>query len=166
MNKTNSFRVVKKEKYINWVYYHLKGVAKEVLVDKLSLIFDNAYKLLNKLENILLTKEKQFIEESLKMRAVPTPKLLIKDHKKADSKGEYPTRFVVPATNFTVAFPKVGYLGIKAIFDRNGIEYQKSTIIHAAQLKAKLEKLNIKRDEQQSSHLMQLRCIHQLNTNW
>jgi hypothetical protein len=37
---------------------------------------------------------------------------LIKDHKKADSKGNFPTRLVVPANNFTSAFPKLGYLGI------------------------------------------------------
>ena len=122
-------------------------MAKEVSVDKLSLIFDDAYKLLSKLEDILLTKENHFIDKSLKTRAVPTPKLLIKDHKKADSKGEFPTRLVVPATNFMAAFPNVGYQGMKAIFDRNGIEYQKSTIIHAAQLKVELEKLNIKRNE-------------------
>ena len=67
-------------------------------------------------------------------------KLLIKDHQKVDNKGEYPMQLVVPATNFTAAFPKAGYLGIKAIFDKNRIEYQKSTIIHAAQM----EKLNIK----------------------
>ena len=41
----------------------------------------------------------------------------------------------------------MGYLGLKAIFNKNGIDYKISTIIHAAQLKEKLEKLNIKRDE-------------------
>jgi hypothetical protein len=39
-----------------------------------------------------------------------------------NSKGEYVTRLIDPATNFTVAFPKVGYLGIKDIFDQNGID--------------------------------------------
>jgi hypothetical protein len=54
-----------------------------------------------------------FVEEMLDSRAVPTPKLLIKDHKPMNEKGEYMTRLIVPATNFTVVFPKVGYLGIK-----------------------------------------------------
>ena len=75
MDKMNIFRVIEKEKYINWVYDHLKGVAKEVLVDKLSLIFDNVYELLNKLENTLLTKEKQFIEGIVEDESSPYTKI-------------------------------------------------------------------------------------------
>ena len=45
----------------------------------------------------------------------------LKDHKPLID-GEYETRLVIPATNFTSAFPKAGYLGIKAIFDKNGID--------------------------------------------
>ncbi len=56
-------------------------------------------------------------------------------------------RLIVPATNFTEAFPKVGYLGIKNIFDQNGIDYSGSTIIQASQLKETLEKLNIMKDK-------------------
>ena len=47
-----------------------------------------------------------FIEETLKSRAVPTPKLLIKDHKDKDEEGNYPMRLIVLASNFTAAFPK------------------------------------------------------------
>ena len=65
-------------------------MAKEVSADKLLLIFDDAFELLHDLEDILLMKERVFIEESLKMRAIPMPKLPIKDHKKADSKGGIP----------------------------------------------------------------------------
>jgi hypothetical protein len=58
------------------------------------------------------------------------------------------TRLIVLATNFTVAFPKVGYLGIKNIFDQNaGIDYSRSTIIQASQLKTTLEKLNLTEDK-------------------
>jgi hypothetical protein len=85
-------------------------------------------------------------QEALESRAVPTPKLLIKDHKPMNSKGEYVTRLIVPATNFTAAFPKVGYLGIKNIFDQNGIDYSGSTITQASQLKTALEKLHLKKD--------------------
>jgi hypothetical protein len=45
-----------------------------------------------------------------------------------------------------VVFPKVGYLGIKNIFDQNGIVYSGSTITQASQLKTTLEKLNIMKD--------------------
>jgi hypothetical protein len=64
-----------------------------------------------------------------------------------NNKGEYVTRLIVPATNFTAAFPKVGYLGIKNIFDQNGINYSGSTITQASQLKTTLEKLNITKDK-------------------
>ena len=44
-----------------------------------------------------------------------------------------------------MAFPKVGYHGIKVIFEKKVIEYMKPTIIQASQLKSKLEKLHIKK---------------------
>jgi hypothetical protein len=69
---------------------------------------------------------------------------LIKDHKKADEHGNFPTRLVVPASNFTSSFPKAGYLGIKKIFDENEINYMDKTIIQASDLKEELEKLGIK----------------------
>ena len=45
---------------------------------------------------------------SLKGKAIPTPSLLIKDHKKPLADGTFPTRLVIPADNFTSAFPKLG----------------------------------------------------------
>ena len=51
------------------------------------------------------------------------------------------------ATNFTSAFPKAGYLGIKTIFDENEINYSSRTIIQASDLKETLEKLGIKNKE-------------------
>jgi hypothetical protein len=88
-----------------------------------------------------------FIEEMLDSRAVPTPKLLINNHKPMNNKGEYMMQLIVPATNFTAAFPKVGYLGIKNILDQNGINYSESTITQASQLKTTLKKLNITKDK-------------------
>ena len=53
------------------------------------------------------------INESLKTKGIPTPKILIKYHKKLTSMGELPTRLVIPATNFSATFAKVGYLGLR-----------------------------------------------------
>ena len=39
------------------------------------------------------------INESLKTKAIPTLKVLIKDHNKLTSMGEFPIRLVIPATN-------------------------------------------------------------------
>ena len=50
---------------------------------------------------------------------------------------------VVPANNFTSAFPRMGYLGIKKILDDNRINYMKKTIIQASDLKEKIETMNI-----------------------
>jgi hypothetical protein len=145
-DKTNLYKVIDKEKYIEWVLDHLKTDAIEVSADKLVKIHEEGNELLSKLGNTLSEKEMGFVEEMLDSRAVPTPKLLIKDHKPMNEKGEYMMRLIVPATNFTVLFPKVGSLGIKNIFDQNGIVYSGSTITQASQLKTTLKKLNIMKD--------------------
>jgi hypothetical protein len=89
------------------------------LADKLVKIHEEGIKLLSTLGHTLSEKEMGFVEEALESKAVPTPKLLINDHKPMNRKGEYVTRLIGPATNFTAAFPKVGYLGIKKLFRIN-----------------------------------------------
>lgn len=49
-----------------------------------------------------------------------------KTTKNKDKTNNFPTRLVVPAINFTVAFHKLGYIGIKKIFDNENINYSKS----------------------------------------
>jgi tRNA uridine 5-carbamoylmethylation protein Kti12 len=48
-----------------------------------------------------------------------------------------------PANNFTAAFPKIGYIGIKKILDSNEVDYSSKTIIQASGLKKTLESLQI-----------------------
>ena len=74
------------------------------------------------------------INELLKTKAVPTPKLLIKYHKRLKSMGEFPTRLVIPATNFSATFAKLGYLGLKNILEKNEINYIKFTIVQSSQV--------------------------------
>ena len=92
-------------------------------------------------------KEFLFLCESINSKSIPTPKLLIKDHKNPEKSGNFPSRLVVPATNFAAGFPRIGYLGIKRIFNENDIVYNNNTIIQASDLKEDLEKLALKRDE-------------------
>ena len=73
--------------------------------------------------------------------------ILIKDHKKLTSMGEFPTRLVIPATNFSATFAKVGYLGMKNTLKNNEKNYTKFTIIQASQVKEEWEILNWKRIE-------------------
>ena len=72
------------------------------------------------------TNEVGHINESLKNKYIPKPKLLIKDHNKYTIKGDFPTRLVIPATNFSPTFAKVVYLGLKNI---NEVNYTKFTIV-------------------------------------
>ena len=92
----------------------------------------------------LSKKEAKHIAKMIKSRSIPTPKLLIKDHKKPNANGEFPTRLVIPATNFSATFAKVQYMGLKKILDENGVIYNRFTIIQASDLKEKWEKLNLK----------------------
>jgi hypothetical protein len=71
---------------------------------------------------------------------------LIKDRTESDELNNYPTRLVVPANNFTSGFPKLGYGGIKKIFDDNKINYNERTIVQASDLKEKTEKMGITSD--------------------
>ena len=70
------------------------------------------------MEELFNQNEYNFIKETIESRAIPTPKSLVKDQKKPDREGNFPTRLLVSATNFTAAFPKLGYIGIKKIFDK------------------------------------------------
>eukprot|EP00957_Ditylum_brightwellii_P057822 4385019-Ditylum_brightwellii.AAC.1 len=71
----------------------------------------------------------------------------MKDHKEPDKEGSFPTRLVIPATNFTATFSKLGYLGIKHILDNNKANYSRFTIIQASDLKERLEELAVKRSD-------------------
>ena len=71
---------------------------------------------------------------------------MIKDHKKLTCMGEFPTRLVIPATNFSATFEKLGYLGLKNILEKNEINYIKFTIVQASQVKVEWEIFNWKRN--------------------
>eukprot|EP00957_Ditylum_brightwellii_P188018 14314084-Ditylum_brightwellii.AAC.1 len=60
-----------------------------------------------------------FLHEDIASKAIPQPQLLIKDHKELESDEEYLTWLVIPATNFTATFSKVGYMAIQQVLDRN-----------------------------------------------
>jgi hypothetical protein len=61
--------------------------------------------LLKSLEQILSEDYVGHIRKRIiNSKAIPAPKLLIKDHKEINDDGNYPTRLVLPATNFTSTF--------------------------------------------------------------
>ena len=142
-DKTNSFQVTSKQFYIDQVKQHLSQRAKIISHSGLQTIRQQGLKFLKQLQPHLSIKEYGYLSQSLQSCAVPTPKLAVKDHKKPDTNGNYPTRLIVPAQNFVAAFPKMGYMAIKKIFDDNKIDYKSNTIVQAADLKTELEKLNL-----------------------
>ena len=110
-------------------------------------LHDDAKDFLKQINFLLSEKEIEFIEEALFLKAIPQPQLLVKDHKDPDEEGKFPTRLVIPATNFTAAFSKLGYMGIKKVLDDHGVNYAKYTIIQSSDMKEKLEKLELKRNK-------------------
>jgi hypothetical protein len=55
----------------------------------------------------------------------------------------YPTRLIIPASNFISAFPKLGYLGIKKIIQEHKIDCMPYNIEQASHLKTQLEELQL-----------------------
>ena len=117
-DKTNSTRVIKIEDYKLWVSDHLHKAANLALRPKVMAIYENVNLLPEKVKLDLSVKEEKFVRQYLATRAIPSPKLLIKDHKTISEKREFPTRLVIPATNFTATFSNIGYLGIKRCLDK------------------------------------------------
>ena len=145
-DKTNSHVTLPTEVYINQVNEHLQAHGKKISHTDLTTVQHNAMKLLAKVKPYLSNDEYYYISNSLNSCAIPTPKLLVKDHKPRQPDGQYPTRLIVPASNFVSAFPNLGYRGIKQIFAANNIQCLPRTIIHAADLKSKLETLGLTPD--------------------
>eukprot|EP00957_Ditylum_brightwellii_P138058 10525393-Ditylum_brightwellii.AAC.1 len=83
-------------------------------------LHEDAEDFLKQINFLLSEKEIEFIEEALYLKAIPQPQLLVKDHKNPDDDGNFPTRLIIPATNFTAAFSKLGYMGIKKVLDDHG----------------------------------------------
>lgn len=145
-DKTNKWVPTKVNDYINWMQGHLDKKCKVVTHERLSSTYKEAQELLEKFEPLMNKGEYEFIEQFIKTRRIPMPRLLIKDHKPTNDDGTYPTRLLVPATNFTQCFAKLSYKAIKAIFDANDINPMKRTIIQSSHLKMQLEGLDLKAD--------------------
>ena len=86
------------------------------------------------------------MRQSLATRAIPSPKLLIKDHKTINEKGEFLTRLVTPAAKFTATFSKIGYLGIKRCLDKGRVNYSRDSIFQASKMKERLKELGVNRE--------------------
>ena len=127
-DKTNRWVTIEVDKYIRMVEEHLKKDATIVTLEQLKKACKEAEELLGKLEGILSSKEYYYADQTIKRKRVPTPQLLIKDHKKPKENGDYPSRLVVPAGNFTAGFSHLSWRGIEYLLIKNNVDYQKKTI--------------------------------------
>ena len=111
----------------------------EVEIDYLKEVEEKALDLFNKYRPFMDAGEKYYIENWIGARDIPTPRILVKDHKDKGPDDFWPVRLVIPATNYTQCFAKMGYKIIKSCFDLNQIKYMKYTIKQAKSLKEDLE---------------------------
>ena len=125
---------------------HLNEKCNEVKNPELTATYKKANELLAKFENMMSESEAKYMKCWIQSRRIPTPRLSIKDHKAPREDGTYPTRLLIPATNFTQCYAKFAYKAIKAIFEANKIQYAKHTIVQSTHLKCDLEKLNLRVD--------------------
>ena len=57
-----------------------------------------------------------------------------KDHKTPNKAGNYPTGLLIPATNFTQSFAKIGYKAINVVLDANSIQYDRHITVQSSHL--------------------------------
>ena len=113
-DKTNSYKLVKLNDYQRWINDHIAKSNATEISDRdlenfrnasLELFLDAKSGERGTFRNFPLSrKESQALQQQLEKRPILTPFLLIKDHKKANDLGEYPTRLVIPAQNFNSIF--------------------------------------------------------------
>ena len=54
---------------------------------------------------------------------------------------------VIPATNFTATFSKIGYIGIKRMLDKGKVNHSHVSIVQSSNLKERPKELKVKRDK-------------------
>ena len=80
-DKTNSMRVILIEYYRRWVSDHQLKADDLTLRPKVVFLFEDTKKLLDKAKVVLSVQEENFVRQSLATRAIPSPKILSRDHK-------------------------------------------------------------------------------------
>ena len=78
--------MIKVEDYKRWVSDHLPKTADLVIRPKVMALFEDKNLLLETVNMELSVKEEEFVRQPLAPRAILSPKLLIKDHKKINKK--------------------------------------------------------------------------------
>ena len=126
-DKTNSFFLADIDTAESWIQNHINKDATKTTRSRVIEAYKQGEEIFESIENLLANHERAYLREALKLKAIPCPQILIKDHKKPTlnpnypSSGPieiYPTRLVIPAGNFTAPFAKLGYKTIKNILEK------------------------------------------------
>ena len=128
-DKTRSFVAMETPQYVKKVERRIVKLTKEIDQGKMVQIELEELELLGSIASHLDKGEFCFFVGTIASTAIPTPKIPVKDHKKVDLEGKFPTRLLVAATNFARTFPKIDYQRIREVFDREKMDYMKRTIV-------------------------------------
>ena len=96
-DKTNSNVLISASFYSNRTRKHLIEEGIKTTKDTLMEVKEESFTKLEAFRDLLSESEYNYVKSTINNCNVPTVKLLIKDHKKQDEHGEYPSRLVVPA---------------------------------------------------------------------
>jgi len=143
-DKTNRWIPIKVSYYRNKMMESLNKNCVKIDVTYLERVEAQAMILFQDYKPFMDAGEQGYVERWIKSRDIPTPRLLVKDHKDQGKDGFWPVRLVIPATNYTQCFAKMGYKIIKQTFDERGVNYMKYTIKQAKCLKLDLERIGRK----------------------
>ena len=118
---------MKTEDYESQMLQHLNQHGRQIDIPTLNQALQNADSLLLQLQDDLSPTEFRFLSEKLDSKAIPTPKLAVKDHKKpSKDTGIYLARLIAPGQNFISGFPQMGYIAIKKSLRRINATTQNS----------------------------------------
>jgi hypothetical protein len=80
-DKTNSFHTMDVERYKMEVFKHLSESKVDIERAKLTEIHDSCSDKLNKLRELASENDLAFLDEKIRLKAIPQPKILIKDQR-------------------------------------------------------------------------------------
>ena len=106
---------------------HLSKKCTDVNVKYLEEVHERALALWNKYNRLMSVGESAYLENFINSRDVPVLRLIIKDHKKEKANGRYPSRLLIPATNFTQGVAKLGFNVVRKTYLIATISLTKNT---------------------------------------
>ena len=128
-DKTNPTQLIQVPDYERWNKYQFLKMADLAFCPKEITRFEEANELIETVKFNMSSREEQFSGKSLATRAILYTKSLIKYHNIMNKKRKFPTRLVIPATNFISNLLKIGYHRIKKKLEKVNVNCSHVTIV-------------------------------------